>query len=152
VVIAIIAILIGPIGASRAEGPRGRQPFAMVSTTLKASSAWALHSFHDNAEKNFPPGQVMGPMPEAGRDPASQSRFGEPFHPAPILKQPASSPPQYHWEVKTVRSLEPGSQVNPVADLPMPFGGAEPVCTTAGPGGQGRVRGLCPHPGPSPRL
>jgi prepilin-type processing-associated H-X9-DG protein len=70
----------------------------------------ALHNFHDTRSK-FPPGQVVGPLPEAGVTQVVKHGWG-PFV-LPFIEQQALFN-QYHWEVDV--SAPPNQ---PVVTIPL---------------------------------
>jgi prepilin-type N-terminal cleavage/methylation domain-containing protein/prepilin-type processing-associated H-X9-DG protein len=110
VVIAIIALLIGlllpAVQKVREAGNRMK-----CSNNLKQLGL-ALHSYHDTHGK-FPPGQVMGPLPEAGVSLAVDHGWG-PFILPFIERQDLAD--RYHWDVHV---SDPPNQDAVTAQLPI---------------------------------
>src|SRR5262249_29687227 len=108
VVIAIIAVLIGLL-LPAVQKVREAANRMKCSNNLK-NLGLALHSYHD-AHGKFPPGQVMGPLPEAGVTRAVNHGWG-PFVLPFIEQQPLAD--QYHLEVDTSDRLN-----QPVVTIPL---------------------------------
>jgi len=94
VVIAIIAVLIGLL-LSAVQKVREAANRMKCANNLKQLGL-VLHNFHDTHGK-FPPGQVNGPLPEAGVTRPVNHGWG-PFILPFIEYQPLAD--QYHWDVK----------------------------------------------------
>jgi prepilin-type N-terminal cleavage/methylation domain-containing protein/prepilin-type processing-associated H-X9-DG protein len=99
VVIAIIAILLGLLLAA-VQQVREAASRMQCQNNLKQLGL-ALHLFHDTRGK-FPPGQVIGPMPEAGVTQKVNHGWG-PFILPYIDRKPLYD--RYIWEVKVADPL-----------------------------------------------
>jgi prepilin-type N-terminal cleavage/methylation domain-containing protein/prepilin-type processing-associated H-X9-DG protein len=137
VVIAIIAVLIALLlpAVQKVRAAANR----MACTNNLKQLGLALHNFHDSHRK-FPPGQVLGPLPEAGVFNAVNHGWGAFILPF-IEQQPLFK--RYHWEVKVAdpSNLEVGSTQLPIFQCPS----AEPNrFFTNGPGGMGACGDYAP--------
>jgi prepilin-type N-terminal cleavage/methylation domain-containing protein/prepilin-type processing-associated H-X9-DG protein len=99
VVIGIIAVLIGLL-LPAVQKVREAASRMKCQNNLKQLGL-ALHNFHDTRGK-FPPGRVLGPLPEAGVTNAVNHGWG-PFILPFIEQRPLYD--QYHWEVRLADDL-----------------------------------------------
>jgi prepilin-type N-terminal cleavage/methylation domain-containing protein/prepilin-type processing-associated H-X9-DG protein len=110
VVIAIIAVLIGLL-LPAVQKVREAANRMKCANNLKQLGL-ALHNFHDTHGK-FPPGQVMGPFPEAGVTKAVNHGWGV-FILAFVEQEPLAD--RYRWDLKM---SDPGNQG--VVAIPLPI-------------------------------
>jgi prepilin-type N-terminal cleavage/methylation domain-containing protein/prepilin-type processing-associated H-X9-DG protein len=137
VVIAIIAVLIGLLlpAVQKVREAASR----MACTNNLKQLGLALHQFHDNRGK-FPPGQVMGPLPEAGVPNAVNHGWG-PFLLPFIEQQPLFN--QYHWDLKVTDPVNRPVGATQLQIFQCPS--AEPNRVyTAGPSGMGACGDYAP--------
>jgi prepilin-type N-terminal cleavage/methylation domain-containing protein/prepilin-type processing-associated H-X9-DG protein len=137
VVIAIIAVLIALLLAAvqkvRAAANR------MACTNNLKQLGLALHNFHDSHRK-FPPGQVKGPLPEAGVFNAANHGWGAFILPF-IEHQPLFS--RYHWDLNVTDPVNRPVGATQLQIFQCPS--AEPNrFFTAGPSGMGACGDYAP--------
>jgi prepilin-type N-terminal cleavage/methylation domain-containing protein/prepilin-type processing-associated H-X9-DG protein len=137
VVIAIIAVLIGLLLPAIQKVREAANRIACTNNLKQLGLA--LHQF-ENVHGKFPPGQVAGPLPEAGVPWAANHGWG-PFILPYIERQ--SLLDRYHWDV------DAGDPLNlPVVSTPLPIfqcPSAEPNrFFTAGPSGMGACGDYAP--------
>src|SRR5947207_8294775 len=137
VVIAIIAVLIGLL-LPAVQKVREAASRIKCQNNLKQLGL-ALHNFHDTRGK-FPPGQVRGPLPEAGVTNAVNHGWG-PFILPFIEQQPLYN--QYHWEVNVSNALNLPVGSTPLKIFQCPSAEADRFYT-AGPSGRGACGDYAP--------
>jgi prepilin-type N-terminal cleavage/methylation domain-containing protein/prepilin-type processing-associated H-X9-DG protein len=137
VVIAIFAVLIGLLLPAVQKVREAASRMACVNNLKQLGLA--LHGYQD-ANGKFPPGQVRGPLPEAGVTNPVNHGWG-PFILPFIEQQPLYS--QYRWDVQVAHPLN-----LPVASTQLKIfqcPSAEPNRVyTAGPGGNGACGDYAP--------
>ena len=137
VVIAIIAVLIGLL-LPAVQKVREAASRIKCQNNLKQLGL-ALHNFHDTRGK-FPPGQVRGPLPEAGVTNAVNHGWG-PFILPFIEQQPLHD--RYRWDVSIGNALNREVVSTQLSIFQCPS--AEPNrFYTAGPSGMGACGDYAP--------
>jgi prepilin-type N-terminal cleavage/methylation domain-containing protein/prepilin-type processing-associated H-X9-DG protein len=137
VVIAIIAVLIGLLIPAVQKVREAANRMACANNLKQLGLA--LHGYHD-ANRKFPPGQVKGPLPEAGVTNAVNHGWG-PFILPFIEQQPLYS--QYRWDVKVADPLNLPVVLTQLKNFQCPS--AEPNrFYTAGPTGNGACGDYAP--------
>jgi prepilin-type N-terminal cleavage/methylation domain-containing protein len=137
VVIAIIAVLIGLLLPAVQKVREAANRMACANNLKQLGLA--LHSFHDQHQR-FPPGQVRGPLREAGITNAVNHGWG-PFILPFIEQQPLYN--QYRWEVSAGDALNLPVVSTQLKIFQCPS--AEPNRVyTAGPSGKGACGDYAP--------
>ena len=137
VVIAIIAVLIGLL-LPAVQKVREAASRMQCANNLKQLGL-ALHNFHDSHQK-FPPGQVRGPLPEAGVTNAVNHGWG-PFILPFIEQQPLYD--RYRWVVSVGNALNLEVVSTQLKTFQCPSAEADRFYT-AGPSGRGACGDYAP--------
>src|SRR5262245_42458551 len=130
VVIAIIAVLIGLLLPAVQKGREAANRIRCQNNLKQLGLA--LHDFHATHQK-FPPGQVRGPLPEAGVTNAVNHGWGAFILPF-LGQQPLYN--QYRWDVKVADPLNVAVGSTPLIFFQCPSAVPNRFYT-AGPGGNG---------------